>query len=234
MNEYEKTIMEALHFDEHEFYQQPFGHILMCSIRDDIETIELLKRKDKYPALISEGVYESRMPTIVLVHNDKSDPNSILTNDVVFKKLEMIRNFNSQFYVVCCDINGNKDGGFNDVWTKYIHRLDFYSSNNINISTKNNINNNNIQDITNSNNNVTGLIQRGQLITIEEKEIFKGIILKFFNEYIKPYLQKLVFDLDEEVTNNKKGFKNGFLNIFKKSEKVEYVNGFNIYKVNII
>lgn len=210
-NEYEKTILEALKFDEYEMYQQPIGNIYLCSIFDEIEEIEFLKKKEKIPPLVFEGVLEQKVPCLLIVLNDKHKDNLPLTNEQLTRKFEMIKNFNTNMTVVITDINSNLSSDIineNDIWKDYIHKLDLYSTNyNINLN-------------------------KGQMITTEERENLRNHIWRFFNDSVRLFWQLLINEYDEEVNNNKKGIKNGFLSIFKKTEKIEYVNVFNVYKVN--
>jgi hypothetical protein len=208
-NEYESTLFESTNFNEYELFQQPFAHIFICSINDEIQDIEFLKKRENIPLIIYEGIYEIKMPTMIIVLNDCSAEN-LITHDVVLKKFDLICSYNNQFYSLCCDINSNKDNtAMADIWVKYLQKLDVYS--NPEVSQ-----------------------ERGALISKEERDNFKTSIFKFFNEFIKPHLQKMAMELDEDITNNKKGLKNRFLSVFGKSDKIEYVNGFNIYKVEFI
>ena len=105
------------------------------------------------------------------------------------------------------DLN-DTESKLDDIWLPYLHKTDIYNS-----------------DFINS--------DRGKYISLNEREIFKTSIFNFFDDNVKIYLQKLMLDLDEEISNNKKGIKNGLLSIFKKSEKPEYIKfeGKTIYKV---
>lgn len=212
--EYESTFFQSLFFSEYEMYQQPFGHIFICSITDDLETLKNLKKKD-IPLLLYEGIYEIRMPTMILVLYDQSD--ELLQTEKIFKKLDQIRNDNSQFYVYFTEINGNKnEESINDIWSRYIHKIDYYK--NINKEGKSS---QNVHD---------PLSLKGKLISLEEKDNLRKAILNFFSEFIKPYLQKTVYEIDEEVNSSKKGVRNSFLSIFRKSDKIEYIMSLNIYK----
>ena len=208
-NEYERTIIESLNFDEYEMWQQPLGSIFICSIYDDIEDIELLKKKEKTPPLIVEGVLESKIPSLVIVLNDKrKEDNTYYNNEQIGKKFDLIKTFNqSSNFIVISDFNSEKDNNKEDIFKRYLHKLDLYN------------NSNNLY------------LERGQYLSSEDRENLRSHIWRFFNEAVKIYFEKMAKDLDDEISTNKKGIKNGFLSIFKKTEKVEYVNVFNIYKV---
>jgi hypothetical protein len=211
--EYDKTILEAMNFNEYEMLQQPLANIYMISVKDDKKEIDSLVKKN-IPLLIEEGVYEKNMPSMVFILNEKSkDDNQNASMDYLIRMMEIIRLTYPGFYVLCCEINslGEPQNLNNDIWSKYIHKLDYYKIENVHYKLPD--------------------TKYGDFISAEERENFKSGIYKFFNEYIKIYLQKLVMDLDEEITNNKKGIKNGFLSMFKKGEKIEYINVFNIYKL---
>ena len=227
-HEYEKTLLESLKFNEYEMYQQPFANIYICSIKDEKEHIEALKKQEAMPRLMQEGILETKIPAMVLVLNDKSIDSGI-TNEYIYKKLQNFSASNPNAYVICLDINTNStlinDSKNEDIWFKCFHKLEIY------------INNNNNTDPSNTSESETGFSSQksyGLSISLEERENFKSTILKFFNDYIKHFLQRLVVDLDDEISSNKKGIKNGFLSIFKKSEKVEFVNHYKIYKLTVM
>ena len=108
----------------------------------------------------------------------------------------------------------NNEQGY-DIWESYMHALTTYS--NYKKTSHNQVK------------------EKGMLITQDEKDSYKKLMIQFVNEYIKPYLQKFVSELDDDIMNNKKGFRNSFLSVFKGQEKLEYVQNLNnIYKVMII
>ena len=169
--------------------------------------MENLKKKENLPLLIQEGIFEIKMPTLIIILDDSRD-EKIQTSEIN-KKVEIIKKSNVQNYVSYLEINSNNSSNIiNDIWSKYIHKLDLYSTKVNNID-----------------------IVRGGYISNEEKENFKMIIFKFFNENIKNHLQKLVFEYEENINYSKKGFKNTIFNIFKKSDKIENILSLNIYKV---
>ena len=70
--EFEKTILECLHFDEYELYQQPLINIFICSIEEKTSVINdnLCKQ---IPKLIFDKRYESSKESIVITLNDCKD-----------------------------------------------------------------------------------------------------------------------------------------------------------------
>lgn len=191
-------------------FQQPLANIYVASAHDEVETIELLKKKN-IPSLLSDNIYEPRLASMILLLNDLSEKR--VSNEKLISKINIIKNKNPRTLVMFLDINSqdisDNESKLDDIWLPYLHKTDVYNSNFINCD-------------------------RGKFISLNEREIFKTSIFNFFDDYVKSYLQKLMLDLDEEVSNNKKGIKNGLLSIFKKSEKPEYLNyeGNSIYKVN--
>jgi len=190
-------------------YQQPLANIYIASANDEIETIEIIKKKN-IPSLLCENIYESKLASMILLLNDISEKK--ISNEKLINKFKLLKNKNPNSLVIYLDINSqninDNESKLDDIWLPYLHRTDIYDPNFLNCD-------------------------RGKYISLNEREIFKTSILNFFDDYVKSFLQKLMFDLDEEVSNNKKGIKNGFLSIFKKSEKPEYINfeGASIYKV---
>lgn len=177
------------------------------SIRDESDDLELFKKKDNLPLLIQEGIYEMKIPSLIFILNDLKDDR--LPSSEINKKIEVIKKNNPNSYISFVDINSNNDiSVHNDIWSSYLHKLDIY----------------------NTKANYTDAM-RGAYISNEEKDNFKLLIFKYFNDYIKMNLQKLVIDYEDTVNYSKKGFKNSFLSIFKKSDKIESISSLNIYKV---
>jgi hypothetical protein len=212
-SEYEKLIFESLFFNEFESYQQPFGNVYVISSKEDRKDLEQLLNKRNVPLLIDEGLYEKNMPSMIVILNDKSNPHETVSNDTIFKTIDSIQKTYSSAFVYYSDVNSGKNNEENneDIWSNFILKIDFYKSEKAYYRSED--------------------CKFGEYVSQEERENLKSGIFKFFNEYVKHYLQKLIVELDEEITNNKKGLKNGFLSIFKKSEKIEYVNIYNIYKL---
>ena len=71
-DEYEKLICESLKFDVYEMFQQPLANIYMASANDEIENIEMLKKKN-VPNLLSENIYEPKLASMILLLNDLSE-----------------------------------------------------------------------------------------------------------------------------------------------------------------
>ena len=179
------------------------------SIRDDSDDLEVLKKKENIPLLIQEAIYEIKIPSFIFILNDLKDDR--LPSSEINKKIEIIKKNNPTSYISYVDINSNPENNFskqNDIWTRYIHKIDLYNSKVNNID-----------------------VLRGTYISNEEKENFKLLIFKYFNDFIKMNLQKLVIEYEDTVNYSKKGFKNSFLSIFKKSDKIESIQSLNIYKV---
>ena len=190
-------------------FQQPLANIYMASTRDEYDTIEFLKKKNN-KNLITDHVLETRVSCMILLLNDLSEKK--ISNDEIIQKINLIRSKNTRATVMYLDINGQDpndiDCKLDDIWFPYLHKVEIYKSNFINET-------------------------RGKYISLNEREICIESISKFFESNVKVYLQKLITELDEEISNNKKGIKNGIMSIFRKSEKPEYFNyeGSIIYKV---
>jgi len=177
------------------------------SIRDEIDDLETLKKKENLPLLLQEGIYEIKIPSLIFILNDLKDDR--LPGSEINKKIEIIKKNNPTSYISFVDLNSNTDmSQQNDIWSRYIHKLDLYNSKVNNID-----------------------VLRGTYISNEEKDNFKLLIFKYFNDFIKMNLQKLVVEYEDTVNYSKKGFKNSFLSIFKKSDKIESISSLNIYKV---
>ena len=215
LNEYMKLYFELTKFNECDLLQQPFCFIYVCSITDDLNTIIPNKQKNNkiIPSLISEGIYEEDMPSLILILNDKSDKEKILPKET---KESLINNFKvsfARYYMLYWEINdGDKKStqDLEDIWEPYIHKYDKYK---------------------NSKNLFKGL-GHGIYVSKDERKRFKDTMFKFFNEYVIKLIQKKITYLDNELTANKKGIKNSFFNMFKKQERLVYNNYFQIYSLS--
>lgn len=207
-NEYEKVFIESMFFSELEMYQQPFGYVFICSIHDKLD--ELKKTKTK-PILLQEEIYESKMSSMVLILYDKSEGE--LNREEIMKNFEAIKAQNPKYFIYFAEVNNAKEDDIpqKDIWSSLIHKIDYYNPLCDNKFT-----------------------EKGKLISLDERESLKSAFLKFMNEYIKPCLQKMVQDLDEDISSNKKGFANALTSYFKKSDKIEYNTNLNIYKLTSI
>ena len=109
------------------------------------------------PPLLYEKIYDSDMPVVIIIVNDKS-PDVPLISEA--QKTQYIENFRHEFknhyllYWELNDINGDANQNTNDmslnyykddIWSKYAHRteikiIDKTKLNNNNENNKNNIN----------------------------------------------------------------------------------------------
>ena len=214
LNEYMKLYLEFTKFNESDLLQQPLCFIYICSITDDLKIIMPNRQKNNkiIPPLISEGIYDEDMPSLILILNDKSDKEKSIAKE---KKDHLINNFKvtfAMYYMLYWEVNdGDKESTKNldDIWNEYIHRFDKYKNNN----------------------NLFKGIGHGFYISKDERKRFKDTMFKFFNEYVIKLIQQKITILDNELTANKKGLKNSLFNIFKRQERLAYNNYFQIYSL---
>ena len=162
--EFEKLYFEICKFQETELYQQPLLNIYLCDINDNITIVSDLLL-DSLPKLISSGAYEKNTIDLIILLNDKSDKMSQNLNKIVLET-----NFKNKYYgkdIITIDINSgylnqNKNDLCNDIWSKYIHKIEEYSDG-------------------------FDPIQRGKYITNNEINIFKQKPIYFAYLYIKKY-----------------------------------------------
>ena len=215
-NEYANTINELNRFNEFELYQQPLCFIYFCAIDDPIKTVKpALNNKEKMPPLLYEKIYDSDMPVVIIIVNDKS-PDVPLISEA--QKTQYIENFRHEFknhyllYWELNDINGDANQNTNDmslnyykddIWSKYAHRTE------IKIIDKTKLNNNN----ENNKNNI-----KGRYINLGARKRFHQMLYDFFNKYVMIELEKKLTYIDRYITENKKGFKNVIFGFLKQEQ----------------
>ena len=148
---YENICFEFMRFFEYEQYQQPLLYIYVCSIDDDVNTINFDKN---LPLLISDGIYNRRMPHVIIILHDQLE--QVPKN----KSEECMKRFQQKFgsYLIW-NINSNepnKDKPLDDIWRSYLHYHDSY-----NIQSEN--------------------IIRGEYISKEERVNFRTSLQKYMN-----------------------------------------------------
>ena len=78
-NEYANTIVELNRFNEYELFQQPLCFIYFCSIDDPLNKVKpQMNDREKIPPLFLERVYDSDMPIVIIILNDKSPDTPFL------------------------------------------------------------------------------------------------------------------------------------------------------------
>lgn len=209
-NEFEQTFFEFIHFNEYEMYQQPFVYIYICSIKDNPDIIAKQQNKETQPYLIAYNIYETNMPVLIIVLNDKSDSENWVSNrDPYFLKF---RNRFSTNYIAYWEINTQtKDEMLSDIWSEYIHKYDIYNP----------LMQNKYQHL-------------GKLISKDERNKFKTSLFSFMKEHGIIVMQKMAINLDLDITNKKRGLKNAFFSIIARDEKVEYNSFYDCYQLNMI
>ena len=206
--EFEKLYFEICKFQETELYQQPLLNIYLCDINDNITIVSDLLL-DSLPKLISSGAYEKNTIDLIILLNDKSDKMSQNLNKIVLET-----NFKNKYYgkdIITIDINSgylnqNKNDLCNDIWSKYIHKIEEYSDG-------------------------FDPIQRGKYITNNEINIFK----QKFADYIKNKFRAKLLDLISKLDKNlaKTTGINSILNKLKptKIERPELIVEYGIPKL---
>ena len=225
-NEYANIIVELNKFSEYELYQQPLCFIYFCSIDDPIKTVKPpINNKEKIPPLLYEKVYDSEMPVVIIIVNDKS-PDTPLISEA--QKTQYIENFRHEFknhyllYWELNDVNGdnpqnNNDPSFdsykNDIWSKYIHRSEIK-----------------LADKTKDNKNDKKKI-KGRYINLSARKRFHQMLYDFFNKYVMIELEKKLTYIDRYITENKKGLKNAIFGFLKSEQpnQSRWNNNFRMY-----
>ena len=208
-SEFEKLYFELCKFQESELYQQPLLYIFLCDINDNINIIHDLL-KDSLPKLISNEVYEQRTFELVILLNDKSD-----TSDRKFNNTILETNFKNKYYekfLISIDLNSGflnefKNDISDDIWSKYIHKIEEYSDG-------------------------FDPIKRGRYITNNEVKNFKIKFRDFISEKFSPSLNDLISRIDKNLSKNS-GI-NSLINKLKgnKQDRQEQIQGYNLPRLS--
>ena len=218
-NEYANTIIELNKFNEYELYQQPLCFIYFCSIEDPIDKVKpSLNNKEKIPPLLYERIYDSDMPVVIIIVNDKS-PDVPLISEA--QKTQYIENFRHNFknnyllYWELNDINSENPQNMNDpslipykddIWSKFAHP----------------------NELKNIDKNI-----KGKYINLSARKRFHQMLYDFFNKYVIIEIEKKLTYIDRYITENKKGFKNAILG-FLKSEAPNQSRWNNYFRMYVL
>ena len=234
-NEYANTIAELNRFNEYELYQQPLCVIYFCSIDDPLNLIKpQLNDRDKIPPLLFERVYDSDMPIVIIILNDKS-PDSVYISDA--QKTQCIETFRQNFknnYLLYWELNdinaetpqSQNDKSLNyysgDIWSKYAHRTELWQN-----QTQNQ--NANQKEPNTKNKNL-----KGKLLNLSARKKFHQMIYDFFNKYVVKELEKKLTYIDRYITENKKGIKNTIFGFLKGDNQNQgrWNNHFRMYMLS--
>ena len=206
-NEYANTIVELNRFNEYELFQQPLCFIYFCSIDDPLNKVKpQMNDREKIPPLFLERVYDSDMPIVIIILNDKSPDTPYISDAQKTQCIESFRqNFKNNYllYWELNDLNAESPQSQNDkslsyysgdIWSKYSHRTE-------------------IKLNTNQKDQNTNII-KGKYLNLSARKKFHQMIYDFFNKYVVKELEKKLTYIDRYITENKKGIKNtifGFL-----------------------
>ena len=203
--EFEKLFFELCKCQETELYQQPLLYVYICDINDDVNIISNIYSKN-IPRLIKSGAYEQKILDVLILLNDKSDKINQNLNKLVLES-----NFKNKYYdkeIITIDINsGNKNDLSEDIWSKYIHKMEEYTD---------------------------GFepIKRGRYITKTEINTFKQKFSNYIKNKFRPKLIELINNLDKNLS--KSSGLNSLFNKFKTSkiETKDYIIEYRIQKLS--
>ena len=209
--EFEQLFFEICKFQETELYQQPLLYIYLCDINDDVNIITNII-SESMPRLIKSGAYEKKIFDLLILLNDKSDKVNQNLN-----KLVLETNFKNKYYdkeVITIDINSGSIKQFQndlseDIWSKYIHKVEEYSDG-------------------------FDPIERGRYITKTEVNIFRQKFVNYIKNKFRINLMDLINQLDKNLS--KSGGINLLFNKLKptKIETKELIVDYRIQKLSSI
>ena len=209
--EFEKTILECVHFDEYELYQQPLINIFICSIEEKTSVINdnLCKQ---IPKLIFDKRYESSKESIVITLNDCKDHP--LKKEELEKCKSRFASMFKNYYIFNWDINNppysdaseGEQRKISENFKKYFHRLDIYNQDDVKY-----------KDYKKK--------EYGMYINSDSYKKYKEEFMNYFtNIYINKVLERIT-SLNEIIKKN-----TGLSRIFKKSNEISYYHKSKVYK----
>ena len=209
--EFEKTILECLHFDEYELYQQPLINIFICSIEEKTSVINdnLCKQ---IPKLIFDKRYESSKESIVITLNDCKDHH--LKKEELEKCKSRFASMFKNYYIFNWDINNppysepteGEQKKISENFKKYFHRLDIYNKED-----------DKYKDYKKK--------EYGMYINSESYKKYKEEFMNYFtNVYINKVLER-ISSCNEIIKKN-----TGLLKMFKRSNDISYYHKSKVYK----
>ena len=209
--EFEKTLLECLHFDEYELYQQPLINIFICSIEEKTSVINdnLCKQT---PKLILNKRYQSPKESIIITLNDCKDHN--LKEEELEKCKSRFSSMFKTYYIINWDINcppysepniGDQKK-ISDNFKKCFHRTDIYNKDD-----------ENYKDYKNK--------QYGMYINYRCYKKYKEDFFQYFSTDFINKIPKQISSLNETIKKN-----TGFSKIFKKSNEITYYRDSKVYK----
>ena len=209
--EFEKTLLECLHFDEYELYQQPLINIFICSIEEKTSVINdnLCKQ---IPKLIFDKRYDSAKESIVITLNDcKDHPLKVEELEKCKSRFaSMFKNYHILNWDINCPPYSSPNEGeqkkISENFKKYFHRTDIYNKND-----------ENYKDYKKK--------QYGMYINPDYYKKYKEEFMNYFNNiFINKVLERIT-SCNEKIKKN-----TGISRIFKKSNEVSYYHKSKVYK----
>ena len=211
--EFEKTLLECLHFDEYELYQQPLINIFICSIEEKTSVINdhLCKQ---VPKIILNKRYESPKESIIITLNDCKDHN--LKEEELEKCKSRFSSMFKTYYIINWDINCppyskpdiRDQKTISENFKKFFHRTDIYNKDD-----------EKYKDYKNK--------QFGMYINCHCYKKYKEDFLHYFSTDFISKIPKTISSLNEIIKKN-----TGFSKIFKKSNEISYYSKSKVYKFN--
>ena len=209
--EFEKTLLECLHFDEYELLQQPLINIFICSIQEKTSVINdnLCKQ---IPKLIFDKRYDSSKESIVITLNDCKD--SILKDKELEKCKSRFSAIFKTYHIFNWDINrppyapatSSEQKKISENFKKYFHKTDIYNKDDERYK--------NYQEK-----------QYGMYINGESYKKYKE---DFMNYFINNFINKVIERINAFNETIKKN--TGLSRIFKKSNEVSFYSKSKVYK----
>ena len=209
--EFEKTLLECLHFDEYELYQQPLINIFICYIEEKISVINdnLVKQ---VPKLIADKRYDSSKESIIITLNDCKD-HPLKAEELEKCKYRFSTMFKN-YYIFNWDINcppyaspnEGEQKKISENFKKYFHKTDIYNKKD-----------EKYKDFQKK--------QYGMYINAECYKKYKEEFLYYFNTIFINKVLERINSCNETIRKN-----TGISRIFKKTNEISYYSKSKVYK----
>jgi hypothetical protein len=205
--EYEKTLLECLHFDEYELYQQPLFLIFICSI-EELTSVIANDLCQHSPKLISEKKYDSFKERLVITLNNCKD-HSLSKEELEKCKSrfsQMLKNYHILHWDINCPPYNVEQKKISNNFTKYFHKTDIYNK----------------EDERYKNYEKK---EYGIYINADCYKKYKDDFWNYFNNDFIKKLHERIATCNETIKKN-----TGISRIFKKTNEINYYSKTKIYK----
>jgi hypothetical protein len=188
-------------FNDHELLNQPiaFFYFIMATEHDPLGTIDVLKRADNLPSLYKEGIFDESQQSVqiyILILNPTDNAKIFQDAQDVVKQKYPIQNIFEIRMTRAPDTMPPLD----DEW----RRMTDLDEQGIMLEL-----------------NLDGNLVRGGSFSVQDRDNIQRVLKKIIEKGMLPFIEKRIRGLENSIANTRKGLKNQFKSLWKKSERGE-------------